>query len=154
MEELGGSPLARLPEFSRIDEEVDLGVLSGLTARGGFCDAAPLTPGRQRLSRHENHRGAIGALRPVYGVGLGEPRGHDQLEDHGPVGTGSRRLGLESRSCDSVSNSAARLASSPASLVSQTLLAREGELGRHDLGVVQDLVDGLRPKAERPGRTG
>src|SRR6266478_663208 len=31
MEELGGSPLARLPEFSRIDEEVDLGVLSGLT---------------------------------------------------------------------------------------------------------------------------
>src|SRR2546426_11792690 len=115
MEELGGSPLARLPLFSRIDEQVDPGVLSGLTARGGFCNAAPLAPGRQRLSRHENHRGAIGALRPVYDVGLGEPRGHDQLEDHGPVGTGWRRLGSESRSCESVSNSPARLASSPAS---------------------------------------
>ncbi len=114
-----------------------------------------LAVGELRVSSSPRaRRRAIGALRPVYGVGLGEPRGHDQLEDHGPVGTGSRRLGLESRSCDSVSNSAARLASSPASLVSQTLLAREGELGRHDLGVVQDLVDGLRPKAERPGRTG
>src|SRR3989442_6368502 len=115
MGELGGSPLARLPLFSRIDEQVDPGVLSGLTARGGFCDAAPLALGRQRLSRHENHRGAIGALRPVYDVGLGEPRGHDQLEDHGPVGTGWRRLGSESRACESVSNSAARLAGAPAS---------------------------------------